>query len=191
MKYWGLSAAALLAALTLGGIAQAAEPACSSYTPAIIGGPVPAKNSSIVVLRWLGNANYEVDYQGHVFLFDTYFDRSRANHDIGVTVPPIKRADAIFVSHAHFDHIADVGADRGADPCAGRRRGADRCDRREARRARRRDHDGKDGDKLHFGDVTLDVGWRSTAPSRTPELPRSDNLQDRFSRPNTPEEDAH
>ena len=75
MKRWILSAAALLAALALGGIAQAAEPACSSYTPAIVGGPVPGKSSSIVVLRWLGNANYEVDYQGHVFLFGAFLRR--------------------------------------------------------------------------------------------------------------------
>src|SRR5581483_11268206 len=78
-------------------ISAAAEPACSSYTPAIIGGPVPSKNSDIVVLRWLGNANYEVDYQGQVFLFDTYFDRTARNHDIGFKVSQIKRADAVLV----------------------------------------------------------------------------------------------
>ena len=45
MKNWTLSTAALLAALAIGGVAQAAEPACSSYTPAIAGGPVPGKTS--------------------------------------------------------------------------------------------------------------------------------------------------
>jgi L-ascorbate metabolism protein UlaG (beta-lactamase superfamily) len=88
--------------------ARAAEPACSSLTPAIVGGPVPGKSSDIAVLRWLGNANYEIDYRGQVFLFDTYFDRTARNHDLGFKVSDIKRADAIFVSHAHFDHMADV-----------------------------------------------------------------------------------
>ena len=63
MKSWALSTAALAAALSVGAVVQAAEPACGSYTPAVVGGPVPGKNSSIVVLRWLGNADYEVDYQ--------------------------------------------------------------------------------------------------------------------------------
>ncbi|HEY3917933.1 MAG TPA: MBL fold metallo-hydrolase [Stellaceae bacterium] len=99
---------ALLPMIMAASLAQAAEPACSSYTPAIIGGPVPGKSSDIAVFRWLGNANYEVGYQGHVFLFDTYFDRTARNHPIGFSVPQIKRADAILVSHAHFDHISDV-----------------------------------------------------------------------------------
>src|ERR1700743_2529272 len=87
--------ASLVTSLVAAGGASAAEPACNSYMPAIIGGPVPAKSSDTVVLRWLRNANYEVDYQGHVFLFDTYFDRTARNHPIGFSVSQIKRADAI------------------------------------------------------------------------------------------------
>ena len=49
---------------------------CSSYTPAIIGGPLPPKQSDTVVVRWLGNSNFEFSYQGKVYLFDAYFDRT-------------------------------------------------------------------------------------------------------------------
>ena len=53
----------------------AAEDACGSLTPALVGGPMLPGNSDIAVIRWLGNANYEVAFGGKVYLFDTYFDR--------------------------------------------------------------------------------------------------------------------
>lgn len=191
MKRWILSTATLLAALALGGIAQAAEPACSSYTPAIVGGPVPAKSSSIVVLRWLGNANYEVDYQGRVFLFDAYIDRTARNHDTGVTVPQIKRADAILVSHAHFDHISDVApiAAQTHAPVVGapltiavaEKLGVPASQTMTA----------KGGESFHFGDVTLET---ALAQHSTIQQGLTDAIQALYkvdARPNTPEEEAH
>lgn len=86
----------------------ASQNACDSYTPALVGGPLQPKNSDVAVLRWLGNANYELNYRGKVYLFDAYFDRTSRNHPIGFTVPDVKRADFIFVSHAHFDHMSDI-----------------------------------------------------------------------------------
>jgi L-ascorbate metabolism protein UlaG (beta-lactamase superfamily) len=191
LKQWILSATALLAALTVGGIAQAAEPACSSYTPAIIGGPVPAKSSSIVVLRWLGNANYEVDYQGHVFLFDTYFDRTARNHDIGVTVPQIKRADAILVSHAHFDHIADVApiAAQTHAPVVGAALTVATAEKLGVPASQTMT--AKDGDKLHFGDVTVDVALAQHSTIQDGLIAALGQIYKIDSRPNTPEEDAH
>jgi L-ascorbate metabolism protein UlaG (beta-lactamase superfamily) len=83
--------------------------ACESHVPAIVGGPTLPKGDSTMVLRWVANANYEISYGGQVFLFDTYFNRKARNRPIGFTAEQVKRADAIFVGHAHFDHISDVG----------------------------------------------------------------------------------
>ena len=82
--------------------------ACDSLTPAIVGGPTLPKTSDVAVFRWLANANYELAYQGQVFLFDTYFNRKARNRPIGFTAEDVKRADAIFLGHGHFDHMADI-----------------------------------------------------------------------------------
>ncbi|MGZ5830112.1 MAG: MBL fold metallo-hydrolase, partial [Xanthobacteraceae bacterium] len=82
---------------------------CSSFKPAVTGGPLPPQQSDTVVIRWLGNANFEFAYAGKVYLFDAYFDRTPRSHDIGFKVADITKAEAIFISHAHFDHISDVG----------------------------------------------------------------------------------
>ena len=100
--------AGLACALAMSTAAQAAEPACNTLTPAIIGGPVPPVKSDTVVLRWLGTANYEAAYKGKVFLFDTYFDRPGRTRPIGFTVDQVKRADVIFIGHPHSDHISDI-----------------------------------------------------------------------------------
>jgi L-ascorbate metabolism protein UlaG (beta-lactamase superfamily) len=83
--------------------------ACSSYKPAVTGGPMPSPDSDTVVIRWLGNANFEFAYRGQVYLFDSYFDRTPRSHNLGFTAADVTKANAIFVSHAHFDHISDIG----------------------------------------------------------------------------------
>jgi glyoxylase-like metal-dependent hydrolase (beta-lactamase superfamily II) len=83
--------------------------ACASYTAAVTGGPLPPADSETVVIRWLGNANYEFAYKGKVYLFDSYFDRTPRSHKLGFTAADVKTATAIFVSHAHFDHVSDIG----------------------------------------------------------------------------------
>lgn len=88
--------------------AQSADP-CDSLIPASIGGPMLPASSNIAVIRWLGTANYEVDFGGKIYLFDAYFDRTSRTRPIGFSVPEVRHADAIFVTHAHFDHIADIG----------------------------------------------------------------------------------
>ena len=102
---------AFAVALTITVPATAADlpEACSSHTAAVTGGPLPPLNSETVVIRWLGNANYEFAYKGKVYLFDAYFDRTPRSHKIGFTAADVKKAEAIFVSHAHFDHISDIG----------------------------------------------------------------------------------
>src|SRR5438045_1790519 len=95
-------------ALISGGATAAELPdACRSYKPAVTGGPSPPASSDTVVIRWLGNANFEFGYKNKVYLFDAYFDRSPRSHDIGFKAAEVSKAEAIFVSHAHFDHISD------------------------------------------------------------------------------------
>jgi L-ascorbate metabolism protein UlaG (beta-lactamase superfamily) len=101
----------LAAVLSPSGTSLAADlpEACSSYKAAVSGGPLPPTDSDVLVVRWLGNANFEFAYKGTVYLFDTYFDRTPRAHDIGFKAGDVTKADAIFISHAHFDHISDVG----------------------------------------------------------------------------------
>jgi L-ascorbate metabolism protein UlaG (beta-lactamase superfamily) len=100
-----------IAAVSLPGAAFAADvpEACNSYKAAVTGGPLPPADSDTMVIRWLGNANFEFAYKGKVYLFDTYFDRTPRAHDLGFKAADVSKADAVFISHAHFDHISDVG----------------------------------------------------------------------------------
>jgi L-ascorbate metabolism protein UlaG (beta-lactamase superfamily) len=83
------------------------DPACQSLTPVSAGGPAP-KDPETVVVRWLAWTNYEVAYRGNVFLLDTYYDRGPRMHPLGLAPTDIKKANAIFIGHAHFDHISDA-----------------------------------------------------------------------------------
>jgi L-ascorbate metabolism protein UlaG (beta-lactamase superfamily) len=86
--------------------ALAGQAACKSTQPASTGGPMPEGDT--VVLRWLGTSNYEVAYHGKVILMDTFYDRPARTRSIGLTVDQFRRADAILIGHAHYDHITDV-----------------------------------------------------------------------------------
>jgi L-ascorbate metabolism protein UlaG (beta-lactamase superfamily) len=98
--------------MSLAGAALAADvpEACRSDKAAVTGGPLPPRESDTVVIRWLANANFEFAYKGKVYLFDAYFDRTPRSHPLGFTAADVTKAEAIFVSHAHFDHISDIGA---------------------------------------------------------------------------------
>lgn len=130
---------------------------CSSYTPAIAGGPLPSQQSDTVVVRWLGNANFEFGYKNKVYLFDAYFDRTPRSHDIGLKVSDITKAEAVFVSHAHFDHISDIGpiAKQTHAPVVGAPVTAE-----VAKKLGVPDAQivvAKGGESLHFGDATVEV----------------------------------
>jgi L-ascorbate metabolism protein UlaG (beta-lactamase superfamily) len=113
---------AIAAALLLGGCAQnqtrngatqgagglESQEACASATPGATGGPVLPSSEQAITLRWLGTANYELDYKGQVYLLDTFYDRGPRYPDLGFTPAQVKRATAIMIGHAHFDHISDV-----------------------------------------------------------------------------------
>lgn len=81
--------------------------ACRSLTPAAIGGPTPSSELSI---RWLGTTNFELVYRDQVILMDAYYDRGPRNRSIGFTSRQIRRANAIYLGHGHFDHMADAVA---------------------------------------------------------------------------------
>jgi Metallo-beta-lactamase superfamily len=85
------------------------EPACQTLKPAATGGPIPT-NPDVLLLRYLGRANYEVAYHGKVLLLDAYYDNSRLPFGtrFGLTESDVTRADAIFVGHTHFDHFGDA-----------------------------------------------------------------------------------
>ena len=89
-------------------LAQTLPPACESHTAAVTGGPLPPADSEVIVLRWLANANFEFGYRDKVYLFDAYFDRKPRSHSAGFKAADVKKAEAVFVSHAHFDHISDI-----------------------------------------------------------------------------------
>jgi len=111
MRMAMLVAALIGASSIVDGPASAADvpDACNSTQAAVTGGPTPPPDSDVVVMRWLGNANFEFSYKGKVYLFDAYFNRTPRAHKIGFTAEDVKKAEAIFVSHAHFDHISDIG----------------------------------------------------------------------------------
>jgi hypothetical protein len=85
------------------------EPACQTLRPASAGGPLP-QHPDVLLVRYLGRANYEVAFRGKVLLLDTYYDNSRLPYasPFGVKESDITRADAILVGHTHFDHFGDA-----------------------------------------------------------------------------------
>jgi L-ascorbate metabolism protein UlaG (beta-lactamase superfamily) len=145
--------------LTLSGPALAADSpdACESFTPAVTGGPLPSPQSDTVVIRWLGNANFEFAYKGKVYLFDAYFDRTPRSHDLGFKAADVSKAEAIFVSHAHFDHISDIGpvAKQTGAPVVGAPITAEMAKKLGAPEGQI--VVAKGGETLHFGDATVEV----------------------------------
>ena len=99
-----LFAASLLSAS--GAVAASQSPACTSLNSAALGGPPPPAGTA--ELRWFGTTNFELDYGNQVVLLDTFYDRGPRFRPIGFTVDQVKRADAILIGHAHWDHISDV-----------------------------------------------------------------------------------
>src|SRR5215472_75177 len=147
------------AALTLGGAALAADipEACYSYKAAVIGGPLPPPESDTVVIRWLANANFEFAYKGKVYLFDAYFNRTPRSHGLGFKAADVSKAEAIFISHAHFDHISDIGpvaAQTGA-PVVGAPLTAETA--KELGGPETQIVVAKGGETMKFGDATVEI----------------------------------
>jgi glyoxylase-like metal-dependent hydrolase (beta-lactamase superfamily II) len=67
-----------------------------------------------VVLKWLGNAGWEIQIGETIVLIDPFLTRGLANPgkewktDEEAVLKTINRAEYIFAGHSHADHIADI-----------------------------------------------------------------------------------
>jgi L-ascorbate metabolism protein UlaG (beta-lactamase superfamily) len=102
-----LFASAAIALSACSATLAAGADACSSLAPAAMGGPLLTEPGRIM-LRWLSTSNYELVYRGQVFLLDAYFDRGPRNRPTGIVPAEVTKTDAIFIGHAHFDHMSDA-----------------------------------------------------------------------------------
>src|SRR3954465_10694267 len=190
MKSIWLSGVASAALLILAGAAHAADipEACKSYKPAVTGGPMPPLNSDTVVIRWLGNANFEFAYRGKVYLFDAYFDRTPRSHDIGFKAADISKAEAIFVSHAHFDHISDIGpiARQTGAPVVGAPITVETAKKLGA--PEKQLVVAKGGETMKFGDATVEIALAQHSTIQPGLVPIYNQLYDNDSPPFTDDE---
>ena len=63
-------------------------------------------------LEWFGTATFRVRDAGLDLFFDAYLDRLPGLPPVGLTTAAVDKADYVFISHAHFDHLY------GAEPIA-------------------------------------------------------------------------
>ena len=83
------------------------DPGCETPRLVSAGGPFP-RNARTLAIRWTGYSNFELAYRGHTILLDAYFDRGSTYAPLGFKAGDIKKADAILIGHAHFDHMSDA-----------------------------------------------------------------------------------
>ena len=61
------------------------------------------------VFQWLGTAGFRISFEDKVILIDPYLTRNeRARPVQDLTPADMADADYIFLSHGHFDHLADI-----------------------------------------------------------------------------------
>jgi L-ascorbate metabolism protein UlaG (beta-lactamase superfamily) len=59
-------------------------------------------------VEWFGTATFRVRRPGLDLFFDGYLDRLPGLDPVGLRIEEVERADFVFVSHAHFDHLYGV-----------------------------------------------------------------------------------
>ena len=59
-------------------------------------------------VEWFGTATFRARRPGLDLFFDGYLDRVPGLDPVGLSVAEVTRADFLFVSHAHFDHLYGV-----------------------------------------------------------------------------------
>ncbi len=60
-------------------------------------------------IEWFGTATFRIRAAGLTLFFDSYLDRLPGLEPVGLSTAEVSEAHFVFVSHAHFDHLA--GAD--------------------------------------------------------------------------------
>ena len=60
-------------------------------------------------IEWFGTATFRIRTGGRTLFFDAYLDRLPGLEPVGLSTAAVTEAHFVFVSHAHFDHLA--GAD--------------------------------------------------------------------------------
>ena len=60
-------------------------------------------------IEWFGTATFRIRTGGRTLFFDAYLDRLPGLEPVGLSTAEVTEAHFVFVSHAHFDHLA--GAD--------------------------------------------------------------------------------
>src|SRR5437764_10553450 len=72
---------------------ESRDPACYARTLVSTGGAMP-RNPHTLAVRWMGYANFELVYDGHILLLDAYYDRGSAYPPLGFKAADVRRADA-------------------------------------------------------------------------------------------------
>lgn len=63
-----------------------------------------------IKLTWFGTACFLIEYKGTKLLFDPFFLRNeKASPLLNTKRDELGDVDSIFITHGHFDHIADAG----------------------------------------------------------------------------------
>ncbi len=108
--------------LFLGFTTQAFGAGLGSYSHLVVA-ILPASRASGVRVTYLGTNGYQFEFKGHALLVDPYFSRvDLLSVALGSRIQPnavrindglrhlATKADAILVTHGHFDHLLDVPA---------------------------------------------------------------------------------
>ncbi|MBT2895737.1 MBL fold metallo-hydrolase [Streptomyces sp. McG3] len=108
---------AVLRGAAIGAAAPLLSAATTTAAAAVHGAPAAGSAS----FRWLGTSGWRIDAGGRTVLFDPYITRFRTGlfdgglkpdtklrSDPGLVREHIGRPEIVLVSHAHWDHIADV-----------------------------------------------------------------------------------
>ena len=65
-------------------------------------------SESAWTVEWFGTTTFRARRPGLDLFFDGYLDRVPGLDPVGLRVEEVERADFVFVSHAHFDHLYGV-----------------------------------------------------------------------------------
>ena len=67
-----------------------------------------SSSDSAWTVEWFGTTTFRARRPGLDLFFDGYLDRVPGLEPVGLSVAEVERADFVFVSHAHFDHLYGV-----------------------------------------------------------------------------------